>query len=241
VGWGDCSPHPADQGYVLGATHRRSWAGRDSWRQLGSQALLFARQRARTGNQGTICNRYPRGMSFPPAHNRSPPCIVNIQYTTYRVGALPPLTSGIMVAPALLAAVWCLTIATRLLAAASRVARNDRCTALQTHSIHAVSQSAPPAISACERRRDRTMVAWPNQCQPVAHNAPQTLSAFSSSIRANYPTDERRRPPNRQVERAASCARHRCLCVHGHVNCPRTHWCTYAARNNHMAFSLRAT
>jgi hypothetical protein len=28
--WGDCSLHPADQGYVLGATHRRSWAGRDS-------------------------------------------------------------------------------------------------------------------------------------------------------------------------------------------------------------------
>jgi hypothetical protein len=45
-------------------------------RQLGSQALLFAPQRASIGTQGTICNRYPRGMSIPPAHNRSPPCVV---------------------------------------------------------------------------------------------------------------------------------------------------------------------
>ena len=62
-------------------------------RQLGSQALLFAPQWARIGNQGTVGNRYLRGMSIPPAHNRSPPCIVIIQYTAYRVGALPPLTS----------------------------------------------------------------------------------------------------------------------------------------------------
>ena len=31
-GWGACSPHPADQDYVVGATHRRSWSGRDSLR-----------------------------------------------------------------------------------------------------------------------------------------------------------------------------------------------------------------
>jgi len=136
------------------------------------RSLLFAPQRARiVGNQGTICNRYPRGMSIPPAHNRSPPCIVIIHYTAYRVVALPPLTSGIMVAPALLAAVWCSTIATRLLAAASRVARKDRCTALQTHSIYAVSLSTPPAISACDRREDRTCMAEPVsasciQCTP---------------------------------------------------------------------------
>jgi hypothetical protein len=29
----DYSPHPANQGYVLGATHRCSWAGRDSLRE----------------------------------------------------------------------------------------------------------------------------------------------------------------------------------------------------------------
>jgi hypothetical protein len=66
-------------------------------RQFGSQDLLFAPQRVRIGslgNQGTVCNRYPRGMSIPPAHNRSPPCIVIIQYTAYRVVALPPLRSG---------------------------------------------------------------------------------------------------------------------------------------------------
>jgi hypothetical protein len=87
-------------------------------RQLGSQALLFAPQRVRISNHDTVCNRYPGGISIPPAHNRSPPCIVIIQYTVFRVGALPPLASGSMVAPALLAALWCSMIATRLFAAA---------------------------------------------------------------------------------------------------------------------------
>jgi hypothetical protein len=42
---------------------------------------------------------------------------------------------------------------------------------------------------------------------------PPTLSVLSSSMRASHPIDERRRPPNWQVERAASCARHGCLCT----------------------------
>jgi hypothetical protein len=44
-----------------------------------------------------------------------------------------------MVAPALLAAVWCSTIVTRLLTAAVRVARKDHCTVLQTHGTYDVS------------------------------------------------------------------------------------------------------
>jgi hypothetical protein len=105
--------------------------------------------------------------------------------------------------------------------------------------LHCVTKRTPSNHSACEQRRDRT-IAWPNRCQSVAYNTPPTLSAFSSNMRANHPIDERRLPPNLQVELAASCARHGCLCVHRHVNCPRTHWYTHAARNNHMEFSLRA-
>jgi hypothetical protein len=59
-------------------------------RQLGSQALLFAPQLIRIGNPGTVGNLCPRGMSIPPAHNRSPLCIVIIQYTVCRVVATPP-------------------------------------------------------------------------------------------------------------------------------------------------------
>jgi hypothetical protein len=102
----------------------------------------------------------------------------------------------------------------------------------------------------CVRSERGSHLAWPNLCQPVANNASPTLSALSPSIHADHPIDKRRQPLNRQVERVVSCARHRqvehtvscarhgCLCVHRHVNCPRTHWCTLAARNNHMAFSL---
>jgi hypothetical protein len=67
-------------------------------RQLGSQAWL-APQRVKISNQGTVCNRYPRGISIPPPHNHSPPCIVIIQYTACRVGALPPLASGSNLCP----------------------------------------------------------------------------------------------------------------------------------------------
>jgi hypothetical protein len=59
-------------------------------RQLGSQALLIAPQRVRIGNQGTICNRYPRGMSDPPAHNRSPPCIHQSPWSFVRSTEGPP-------------------------------------------------------------------------------------------------------------------------------------------------------
>jgi len=79
----------------LGTTHRRSWAGRDSCvRQLGSQALLFAPQRVRINSQDTVCNRYPRGISIPPAHNRSP-CVVIVQCTADGLGVpTPPCVVG---------------------------------------------------------------------------------------------------------------------------------------------------
>jgi hypothetical protein len=59
-------------------------------RQLGSQALLLAPQLVKISNQGTVCNRYPLGISIAPAHNHSPPCIIIIQGTACRVDTLPP-------------------------------------------------------------------------------------------------------------------------------------------------------
>jgi hypothetical protein len=149
-GWGDYSPHPADQGYVLGATHMRSWAGRDSLRETTWFPGLAV---CPSAGQNRQPRHYLQPVSTgdvypPPTHNRSPPCIVIIQYTTYRVDALPPPTSGIMVAPTLLAAVRVvLNDRHPTPHSGSKVARKDRCTALQTHGFYTVSQNAPPAIT----------------------------------------------------------------------------------------------
>ena len=89
----------------------------------------------------------------------------------------PPLASGGIVAPALLATVQSPNDRHPTPRSSSRVARKDRCTALRTHGVYAVSRSASLAISAYRRREDRT-IACPNRCQPVACNAPPTHSAF---------------------------------------------------------------
>ena len=48
-------------------------------------------------------------------------------------------------------------------------------------------------------------------------------------------------PPREQLYNRYCSNKHTHLCVHRHVSFPRTHWCTHAARNNHVAFSLRAS
>jgi hypothetical protein len=63
--------------------------------------------------------------------------------------------------------------------------------------------------------------------QPVAYNAPPTLSALSSSMGAYHPNDERGQPLGRQEARTASCGPRGCLFVHRRVSCPRTHWCAH--------------
>ena len=93
----------------------------------------------------------------------------------------PPLASGGIVAPTLLATVQSPNDRHPTPRSSSRVAWKDRCTALRTHGVYAVSRSASPAISAYRRREDRT-IACPSRCLPVACNAPPTLSTRSSDM-----------------------------------------------------------
>ena len=137
-------------------------------------------------------------------------------------GRSAPLASGNMVVPALLAALATLRSSPdSSQRRQSRVARKDSCTVLRTHGFRAVSQSAPPAICACGRRKDCTMAEPVSARQQHGRTGVSQLntmhprpSALSSSMRASHPKDERRLPPNRQVERAASYVRHGCLHVH---------------------------
>lgn len=135
-------------------------------------------------------------------------------------GDWPTLMSVGMFASALLAAAWHSTVVKGSFDTVVGVARKDSCTALRTHSFLSVSQGTPQAISACGWRKSRS-ITWPNGYQPVACNAPPTLSAISSSVRASPPENERRRPLGRQLARTVSCSRHTCLREHRHVCCPR--------------------
>jgi len=95
--WGDYSPRPADLGYVVEATHRHSWAGRDSLRETAWFPGL------------AVCPSAGHSKSTFPVH-------CNHSVHSMQGGFSAPLALGKTVAPALLADVWCTMIVTRLLA-----------------------------------------------------------------------------------------------------------------------------